>query len=173
MRSANRVASLLLATALLAGGTLVAVQALLLALDRPTPLDTTGWLDALSGTRWRDPTVQTLAGGTVLLGLTILVAQLRPWTPVRLRTDERDGWHLHRRSVERRLADVAGAVPGVRRARVQVRRRGGQWRPRVRATGDPAARGEIEYAVHQELHRLTAPRPGHIDVRLQPRRRPA
>ncbi|MEU7611342.1 DUF6286 domain-containing protein [Micromonospora sp. NPDC049204] len=173
MRSVNRIASLLLATALLVGGTLVAVQALLLALHRPAPLDPTGWLDALSGTRWRDPVVQAVAGGAVLLGLAILVAQLRPWTPVRLRTDDRDGWHLHRRSVERRLADAASAVPGVRRARVRVRRRGGQWRPRVRATGDPAARAEIEYAVHQELHRLTAPRSGHIDVRLQPRRRPA
>ncbi|MFG1841406.1 DUF6286 domain-containing protein [Micromonospora sp. NPDC049175] len=173
MRSVNRVASLLLATVLLVGGALVAAQALLLALDRPVPLEPTGWLDALSGARWRDPGVQAVAGGAVLLGLVILVAQLRPWTPVRLRTDQHDGWHLHRRSVERRLADAAGAVPGVRRARVRVRRRGGQWRPRVRATGDPAARPEIEYAVHQELHRLTAPRSGPVDVRLQPRRRPA
>ncbi|MGC4869133.1 DUF6286 domain-containing protein [Micromonospora sp. DT53] len=173
MRTANRVASLLLATALLIGGTAVAVQALLLTLRRPTPLDTTGWFDALSGARWRDPTVRAVAGGALLLGLAGLVAQLRRWTPIRLRTDERDGWYLHRRCVERRLADAASAVPGVRRARVRVRRRGGQWRPRVRATGDPAARAEIEFAVHQELHRLTAPRPARIDVRLLPRRRPA
>ncbi|MGC4746264.1 DUF6286 domain-containing protein [Micromonospora sp. DT201] len=173
MRSVNRVASLLLATALLVGGALTAVQALLLALHRPAPLDTTGWFDALSGTRWREPSVRAVAGGAVLLGLAILVAQLRPWTPVRLRTDERDGWYLHRRCVEQRLADAASAVPGVRRARVRVRRRGGQWRPQVRATGDPAARAEIEYAVHQELHRLTALRPGRIDVRLHPQRRPA
>ncbi|MET8094187.1 DUF6286 domain-containing protein [Micromonospora sp. NPDC005220] len=173
MRTANRVASLLLATALLIGGAVAAVQALLLTLHRPTPLDTTGWLDALSGTRWRDPTVRTVAGGALLLGLAILVAQLRRWTPVRLPADERDGWYLHRRCVERRLADAASAVPGVCRARVRVRRRGGQWRPRVRATGDLAARAEIEFAVRQELHRLTAPRPARIDVRLLPRRRPA
>lgn len=173
MRSANRVASLLLATALLVGGTVMAVQALLLTVHRPAPLDTTGWVDTLSGTRWRDSTVRTVSAGALLLGLAILVAQLRRWKPVRLRTDERDGWYLHRRCVERRLADAASAVPGVRRATVRVRRRGGQWRPRVRATGDPAARAEIEFAVHQELHRLTAPRPGRIDVRLLPRRRPA
>lgn len=173
MRTANRVASLLLATALLIGGAAVAVQALLLTLHRPTPLHTSGWFDALSGTRWRDPTVRAVAGVTLLLGLAILAAQLRRWTPIRLRADERDGWYLHRRCVERRLADAASAVPGVRRARVRVRRRGGQWHPRVRATGDPAARAEIEFAVHQELHRLTAPRPARIDVRLLPRRRPA
>ncbi|MER7591626.1 DUF6286 domain-containing protein [Micromonospora sp. NPDC127501] len=173
MRTANRVASMLLATALLLGGAAAAVQALLLTLHRPTPLDTSGWLDALSGTRWRDPAVRAVAGGALLLGLAILVAQLRRWTPVRLCADERDGWYLHRRCVERRLADAASAVPGVRRARVRVRRRGGQWRPRVRATGDPAARAEIEFAVHQELRHLTAPRPARIDVRLLPRRRPA
>ncbi|RQX16986.1 hypothetical protein DDE19_13130 [Micromonospora ureilytica] len=173
MRTANRVASLLLATALLIGGAAVAVQALLLTVHRPAPLDTTGWFDALNGTRWHDPTVRAVAGGTLLLGLAILVAQLRRWTPIRLRADERDGWYLHRRCVERRLADAVSAVPGIRRARVRVRRRGGQWRPRVRATGDPAARVEIEFAVHQELHRLTAPRPARIDVRLLPQRRPA
>jgi hypothetical protein len=173
MRSVNRVATVLLAAALLIGGAVVAVQALLLTLRRPAPLDSTGWLDALSGTRWRDPTVRTVAAGALLLGVAILAAQLRRWAPVRLRTDERDGWYLHRRCVERRLADAAEAVPGVRRATVRVHRRGGQWCPRVRATGDPAARAEIELAVHQELHRLTAPRPARIDVRLLPRRRPA
>ncbi|GAB3935978.1 hypothetical protein GCM10027614_11740 [Micromonospora vulcania] len=75
--------------------------------------------------------------------------------------------------MERRLADAAGAVPGVRRARVRIRRRGTQWHPRVRASGDPAARAEVEFAVHQELHRLAAPRTGRIDVRLLPLRRPA
>lgn len=173
MRTANRLASLLLATALLIGGAAVAVQALLLTLHRPTPLDTDRWFDALVGTRWGDSAVRTVAGTALVLGLALLVAQLRRWAPVRLRTDEHDGWYLHRRCVERRLADAAGAVPGVRRARVRVRRRGDTWRPQVRATGDPAARSEIEFAVRQELHRLTAPRPARVDVRLLPRRRPA
>ncbi|MEU5908716.1 hypothetical protein ABZ780_30665 [Micromonospora sp. NPDC047467] len=174
MRTVNRVASVLLAAALLVGGALLAVQALLVSLHRPASvLDRTGWYDTLSAARWRDPTVRAVAGAAVLLGLAILVAQLRRWTPVRLRVDEADGWHLHRRSVERRLADVAGAVPGVRRARVRVRQRGGRWRPRVRATGDPAARVEVEYAVRQELHRLAAPRTGRIEVRLPRRGRPA
>ncbi|MET7876517.1 DUF6286 domain-containing protein [Micromonospora profundi] len=174
MRTVNRVASLLLAAALLLGGALLAVQALLVSLHRPAlVLDRTGWYDTLTATRLRDPTVRAVAGAAVLLGLAILVAQLRRWTPVRLRLDDADSWHLHRRSVERRLADVAGAVPGVRRARVQVRRRDGRWRPRVRATGDPAARTEVEYAVRQELRRLAAPPTDRIEVRLPPRGRPA
>ncbi|WP_406069860.1 Asp23/Gls24 family envelope stress response protein [Micromonospora sp. NBC_01638] len=174
MRTVNRAASLLLSVALLAGGALLAVQALLVTLDRPAPLFArTGWYDALTTTRWHDLGVRTGAGAALLLGLVILAAQLRRWTPVRLRIDERDGWYLHRRCVERRLTDAAGTVPGVRRARVRVRRRGDQWRPRVRATGDPAARAEVEFAVHQELRQLASPRIGRIEIRLLPHRRPA
>ncbi|MET8120077.1 Asp23/Gls24 family envelope stress response protein [Micromonospora sp. NPDC005189] len=174
MRTVNRAASLLLSVALLAGGALLAVQALLVTLDRPAPLlARTGWYETLTTTRWHDSGVRTVAGVAVLLGLVILATQLRRWTPVRLRIDERDGWHLRRRCVERRLTDAAGTVPGVRRARVRVRRRGDQWCPRVRATGDPAARAEVEFAVHQELHQLASPPTGRIEIRLLPGRRPA
>ncbi|MDG4781549.1 Asp23/Gls24 family envelope stress response protein [Micromonospora sp. WMMD961] len=174
MRVVNRAASSLLAVVLLAGGVVLAVQALLVTLGRPASLlARTRWYDALTGTRWHDPDVRTGAGAAVLLGLVILVAQLRRWRPARLRLDERDGWHLRRRCVERRLTLAAGTVPGVRRARVRVRRRADQWRPRVRATGDPAAHAEVEFAVRQELRRLAAPRTGRVEIRLLPRRRPA
>ncbi|MCG5470030.1 Asp23/Gls24 family envelope stress response protein [Micromonospora sp. LAH09] len=174
MRTINRAASVLLAVALLVGGVLLAVQALLVTLGRPASLlARTGWYDALTSTRWHDSEVRAVAGAAVLLGLVILAAQLRRWTPVRLRTDERDGWHLRRRCVERRLTEAAATVPGVRRARVRIRRRGDQWRPRVRATGDPAARAEVEFAVRQELRQLASPRAGRIEIRLLPRRRPA
>ncbi|WP_410809140.1 Asp23/Gls24 family envelope stress response protein [Micromonospora sp. 067-2] len=174
MRTANRVATLLLAAALLAGGALLAVQALLVTMGRPTPLlAPPGWYDALTGTRWRDPPVRVFAGGVVLLGLAILVAQLRRWRPVGLRVDERDGWHLHRRCLERRLAETTDTVPGVRRARVRVRRRGDQWRPRVRASGDPAAHAEVEFAVRQELQRLAAPGTGQVDILLRSGGRPS
>ena len=174
MRTANRVASLLLAAGLLVGGALVATEALLATLGSPALLlDRTGWYGTLTTTRRSDLAVRIAATAAVLLGLAVLVAQLRRWTPVRLRLDERDGWYLHRRCVERRLTDAAAAVPGIRRAKVRVRRRGTEWRPRVRASGDPAASAEVEFAVHQELHRLAVPRAGRIEVRLLPRRRAA
>ncbi|SCF22065.1 hypothetical protein GA0074695_4475 [Micromonospora viridifaciens] len=171
MRTVNRIATLLLAVALLAGGALVAVGALLAAAGRPAPL-LHRWYAALTTARWQDGPVRAVAAGVTLLGLVALVAQLRRWHPVRLRLAEADGWHLHRRSVERRLARAACAVPSVRRARVRLRRRGGTWRPRVTATGDPAARDDVEFTLRRELDRLAAPRPGLIEIRLLPARRP-
>ncbi|MFG2107449.1 DUF6286 domain-containing protein [Micromonospora chersina] len=170
MRTVNRVATLLLAVALLAGGVLVAVAGLLAALGRPGPLPA-GWSATLSAVRWRDAPVRTVAATATLLGLLLLVAELRRWRPARLRLTADDGWHLHRRSVERRLARAVRSVPSVRRARVRVRRRGDAWRPRVTATGDPAARADVEFALRRELDRLTAPRRDPIEVRLVPARR--
>ncbi|MGC4856047.1 Asp23/Gls24 family envelope stress response protein [Micromonospora sp. DT4] len=170
----NRVASVLLAVALLIGGVLLAAQALLAALDRPTPLlGRSGWYDTFTTARWHGTSVRAAAGAAVLLGLVFLAAQLRRWTPVRLRVDERDGWHLHRRCVERRLTAAADTVPGVRRTRVRVRRDGDRWRSRVRATGDPAARAEVEFAVCQELRQLATSRADRVDLRLLPGGRPA
>ncbi|SCL33316.1 hypothetical protein GA0070624_4711 [Micromonospora rhizosphaerae] len=170
MRTANRVATLLLAVALLAGGLLVAVEALLAAVGSPGLL-LPRWYATLTGTRWQDGSVRAVAAGVTLLGLVILAAELRRWRPTRLRLTEDDGWHLHRRSVERRLARAARSVPSVRRARVRIRRRGDAWRPRVTATGDPAAVSDVEFAVHRELDRLAAPSRGRIEVRLIPARR--
>ncbi|MEU2610044.1 hypothetical protein ABZ570_00410 [Micromonospora sp. NPDC007271] len=170
MRTVNRIATLLLAVALLTGGALLAIGALLAAAGRPGPL-VHRWYATLTTIRWQDAPVRAVAAGVTLLGVVMLVAQLRRWQPVRLRLAEQDGWHLHRRSVERRLARAARAVPSVRRARVRVRRHGDTWRPRVTATGDPAARGDVEFALRQELDRLAAPRPGPIEVRLVPARR--
>ncbi|MCW3841574.1 hypothetical protein ONA70_15840 [Micromonospora yasonensis] len=170
MRTVNRVATLLLAVALLAGGVLVALAGLLAALGGPGPLPT-GWPATLAATRWRDAPVRVVAAGVTLLGLVVLAAELRRWRPVRLRLPGNDGWHLHRRSVERRLARAARSVPSVRRARVRVRRRGDAWRPRVTATGDPAARADVEFALRRELDRLAAPHRDRIEVRLVPARR--
>ncbi|MER7441185.1 DUF6286 domain-containing protein [Micromonospora avicenniae] len=172
MRTANRLATLLLAVVLLVGGVLLAVEALLSAAGRPALfVDLAGWAATLGGTRWDEPAVRAAAIAVLLLGLCLLAAELRRWTP--LRVDAGAGWHLHRRCLERRLTVAAASVPGVRRARVRIRRYGTQWRPRVAVVGDPATRGEVEFAVRQELHRLAVPRSGRIEVRLLPRRRAA
>ncbi|MEV6370933.1 DUF6286 domain-containing protein [Micromonospora musae] len=172
MRTANRLATLLLAVVLLVGGVLLAGAAGAAAAGRPAlTVDVTAWAATLGEIRWDDWPVRAAAIGALLLGLGLLVAELRRWRPLRL--DAGDGWHLHRSRLERRLTVAAASVPGVRRARVRIRGHGAQWRPRVVVTGDPASRDEVEFAVRQELHRLAAPRPGPIEVWLPSGRRAA
>lgn len=170
MRWLNRIATALLAVALLVGGPVLVVEGVLAALGHPGPF-LPRWSATLTRTRWQDGSVRAVALTITLLGLLLLVAELRRWRPTRLRLTAEDGWHLHRRSLERRLARAVRAVPSIRRARVRIRRRGDNWRPRITATGDPAARADVEFAVHRELDRLAAPRPGRIEVRLLPVRR--
>lgn len=168
-RVANRVASLLLALALLGGGLLITGQVVLVALARPPlpPLDPDGWYDVLRATPLEDPAVGHVAIGITVLGLSILVAQLRRWTPRRLALPVADGWYLHRRSAERRLADAVGRVETVTAARARIRPRARTWHVRIRAVGDPSRQPSIETAVREELNRLAAPDPTRVDLRLR------
>ena len=167
MRLVNRVASLLLALVLLAGGLLVVAEVIVIALDRPSlVVDRAGWYGTLTTTRLGQPEIRAAAVGVAVLGLLILIGQLRRWTPDRLPTGLADGWHLQRRSVERRLATAADTVPGVTTATARLRRRGTVWRAQIRAIGDASARPAVETAVRRELDRLAAPATEHVGVDL-------
>jgi hypothetical protein len=170
MRVVNRLGSLLLAFVLLAGGLLLAAEAAAVALDRPLLIDRTGWYHTLTSTRLDHPVVRAVVIGATVLGLLILAAQLRRWSPERLAVQLGDGWHLQRRSVERQLASTADDVPGVSSARARIRRRGASWRPRIRAVGDPAVRPAVERAVRDELARLAAPETDPVEIELVPER---
>lgn len=156
MRVFNRVASLLLALALLAGGLLALVEAVLVGLDQPALLiDRDGWYQTLTDTRFADAGFVAVAIGVGLLGLLILVLQLRRWRPTRLAVPDAAGWHIQRRSAERQLASAATGALGVDRASVRLRERRGGWHPSVTAVGDRDAGPRVEAAVRAELTRLT------------------
>jgi hypothetical protein len=97
--------------------------------------------------------ITAIAAGVV--GLLLLLAELRPWKPDRLLAGraETTPWWLSRRSVERRTATMAVAVPGVSRARAKARGRPKRWHLRVRAEGLADRREEVNRAVRQELAR--------------------
>jgi hypothetical protein len=169
MRAVNRLASVLLALALLGGGLLLTAETARAALHRPPLLvPRQRWYTALTGARLDSGAVRAVAGAVAVVGLLILLAQLRRWAPDRLAVALGDGWYVRRRGAERRLADAAAAVVGVRRARVRVRR-GGTWRPRVRAAGDPATAPAVRDTVERELDALAAPQVAHrdVDVRVE------
>lgn len=169
MRLVNRFVTLLLAAVLLLGGALLVVEVIAVALRQPPVLiDRIGWYRALTATRLRDPQPRTAAIVLALLGLLILVGQLWRWAPDRLPTRLAVGWHLHRRSVELRLATVVARVPGVVGAtRVRVRRAGPAWLVSVRTAADDAARSAIVAALRRELDRLGAAPVERLALRLR------
>lgn len=171
MRVLNRVASLLLALALLAGGLLALVEAVLVGLDQPAlVIDREGWYETLTSTRFADGGFLAVAIGVGLLGLLILVLQLHRWRPTRLAVPDAAGWHIQRRSAERQLASVATGAPGVDRASVRLRERRGSWHPSVTAVGDRNAAPRVAAAVRSELTRLAGHSNGVAVSMVQKRR---
>ena len=178
MRLFNRLAALVLALILIAGGLLIALEAALAAFRRtPWLIPSQRWHDVLVTTRLSDRPALVTAGALLVVGLALLVAEVRRWPPSELpiRLDAADSvtqWRVLRRPAERRLADAAADVVGVGRARARVRLRGREhWRVYVLAEAREDSRGMIEEAVDTELARLAAPMPAEVRLRLtRPRR---
>lgn len=189
MRTFNRIASLVLGLALIAGGLLIAVESLLAAYRLgPWLLPSTPWYEALAGTRLADRATVLVAAALGLAGLALLVAELRPWPPHRLPvhpettsdttsdttkpTAETTEWWLLRRPAERRLARTVTDLPGVDAARVRLHGRD-QWTVTVLAQARDESRARIEEAIDTELAVLAAPTPARVRLRLRKPRRVA
>lgn len=176
MRALNRLAGLLLGLALLAGGLLALVDGALAAAGRhPWPIRLDRWYPALTGTRLHDPMVRTVAIGAAVLGLLILILQIRRWTPkqLALRPGDTGRWSVRRRSVERQLPTPVAELSGVNAVRARLRGRRARWRLTLRAEGRPESRDAIEHAVRDELDKLTAPDGARLRVTIRPPRRVA
>jgi hypothetical protein len=109
VRLVNQISAGLLGVVLFLLGLLAIVEAALVAVGG------TPWLVRLD--QWHGPlSRRTLADNRVLgvsiivgvVGLTILILQVRPWRPRRLITgDDREAWWVSRRSLEQRAAAAA------------------------------------------------------------------
>lgn len=113
---------------------------------------------------WR---VLAAAAGLVVLGLLLLLLELRPWPPliVFLAEDDTAKWWLHRATFEGALRSLVAketAASGVR-ARLRGRR---SWRLRVDATASPQVREEIEQLVRSSVERLGRAGDSAIRVRI-------
>jgi hypothetical protein len=116
-------------------------------------------LRTLSTLQLEDSRALAAASGLAVLGLLLLLFELRPWPPLIVFLDEDDTarWWLHRAAFERVISSAVSnetTSSGVR-ARLRGRRR---WRLRVDATASPRVRPEIEHVVRSNLARL-----GHAD----------
>jgi hypothetical protein len=166
----NRIASAVLGLLLIVGGVVVIVEMALVASGRrPLVLPLDRWHRSLTGLRVRDDGLLWVSILVGIVGIVLLVAELRRWAPDRVSTSGGSGapWWLSRRSVERRTATAAATVHGVRDARADVRGRRGRWRLRVRAEAWPDQLQPVGEAVRAELDRLNAPPDTRIDLALR------
>ncbi|MGY0234171.1 hypothetical protein [Longispora urticae] len=168
MRLFNRLASVLLALALLGAGIVLAVEGILVAAGRPSWIvPRRAWYETATTTRWADTPVLVVSVAAVVLGLAVLVIQLRRWAPDRLPVTA-DGWHVQRRATERHLVEAANRVPAVTVTRARLRR---GWKLAVTATGRRDDRPAVHKAVREELAHLSAPSTDHVSIHMtRPRR---
>jgi hypothetical protein len=178
VRVLNRLLALLLALALIVAGLWGLVISVAHALgigSRPDWLHTFDQalqqgLRTVSTLQLEDSRALAAASGLAVLGILLLLLELRPWPPLVVFLDEDDvaRWWLDRAAFERVMRSAVSSETtssGVR-ARLRGRRR---WRLRVEATASPRVRPEIEHVVRSNLARL-----GHADdsyVRVRIRRR--
>lgn len=180
MRVFNRLLALLLALLLIGVGLWALAISFAHALNigwRP------GWLhffdqslhqglQNISSLQLADGRLLAAAVGLVVLGLLLLLLELRPWPPliVFLDEDETARWWLHRATFEgvlRSLVVKETTATGAR-ARLRGQRR---WRLSVDANASPQLRAEIEQLVRASLERLGRAGDSTIRVRIgRPRR---
>lgn len=175
MRAVNQVLSLLLGIILLVGGLLLAVEAVLAAAGQDSwllPADE--WYRFFTETTLGDQVVLLVALAAALLGLILLIAELRPWRPTRLpvHLETADGrWWITRRAAERRLTGAAETVSGVSGARARLRTRRDRWKGGVRVEAREDAQQDVEQEVRRTLERLGSPADSDVQVRLVTPRR--
>lgn len=114
----------------------------------------------------RQPAV--LAGSVLalLLGVVLLVLELKPPPPrqLTLLREEHWNWVVDRRSCEYLLRSVIEDRTPIQRSTVRLRR---SWRLIVEAEGDDDIRPELESHISGALERLGAPADGRVTYRMR------
>lgn len=176
MRLVNRVLSPLLAVALAVLAVLVGVEVVAAAVGAgPVWVDWPAASEAAGDRPWNDGVVRAVCGALAVVGLLLLLAELKPRRPS----------HLPVRStlpgVEARVTrhgllvaarTAATGVDGVSRASARIRRRSIQVTASSRHADRDQARalsGPVQQAVTERVDRLELARRPTVRVRVQPR----
>lgn len=177
MRVIERLLSLLLAVALVVGAVVLAVEVGYALFDQPPALVPWRGLYARGTTSaWDTAAVRLVAAAVLLLGLLLLLGELKPRRPSRLaltRQTEGVDTAVTRRGLRSTLVRAAKEVDGISTASAKVGRR----RARISATsrlGDKAAARGLSSAVagrvQGRLDGLDLARPPKLRTRVAPRR---
>jgi hypothetical protein len=173
MRVVNALLSLLLGLALVAGGILVAVEAVATAVGAgPFAIPVTSWASLLEHRQLHDPWAIAGFAAATGVGALLLLTELRPWRPLRLAigVDGPTSWWLSRRSVEEQVQRATLAAAPAWHAAASVRPRHRRWEVRLRAVARTDARPAIAQAAEAGLARLGAPQESRVRLRIRPPR---
>jgi hypothetical protein len=174
VRAFNRVLSLLLGLALIAGGLLMVVEVMTAFVrDTPWPIRVDRWAATLRQQTFADTVPRVVFLAAAAAGLILLVAEVRP-RPKRslaLTADDQRSWWLHRRSAERQVARAIRSGTSATTAKARLRPRGSSWRLRVGVTASPEARPDIEQRARAAVQRLGGPQDVPVRVRIAKARR--
>jgi hypothetical protein len=168
MRAFNRVLSLLLGLALLAGGLLVAAEVTAALLDRgELVIPARRWVEELRATTFAD--AQIVFGVVAAVGLVLFVAEARRWPKRRipLADDQQRSWWLLRRSLEQYLGRAVTTGTGATGAKARVRPRRRRLRVRLDADVTPTAKPAVEQRAAMVLEELVGPDRSQIRVRIR------
>jgi hypothetical protein len=181
MRLANRVLAALLSLALIAAGVLLIIEVIADRVShRSGVLDWHPAYDWAKRTTWNAGSIRVACAVLLLLGLVLLIAELKPARVSRLAVDPAqagaDGIDTTytRRGVAAAIRSAVTGVDGVRGASVKVKRRkvtvaataAAQDRAAARCLRDP-----ILAATRQRLTALQLRRSPSVSVRVTPRSR--
>ncbi|MEX0952821.1 MAG: DUF6286 domain-containing protein [Nitriliruptoraceae bacterium] len=170
LRALERLVALLFWVAVTVVAYLIAVQAMLDAMDRPEQVVDAGQLSRTVAAF--DPTsIPAVAGavGLVLLGLAVLLMEFTPRLPRSLihRADERVIFTLDRRGLERRLVHAAEEDGDVHGATVRIRRRAKVTVQIVEHRDEASLRRRVRDRLREELGQLVVKRTPSVRVRVR------
>jgi hypothetical protein len=181
MRHANRVLAALLSLALIAAGVLLIIEVIADRVShRPAVVDWHPAYDWAKRTTWNTGSVRVACAVLILLGLALLIAELKPARASRLAADPAQAGAAGidtaytRRGLAAAIRSAVTGVDGVRAASVKVKRRKITVAATAAAQGKAAARSlrdPILAAARQRLTALKLRREPSVAVRVTPRSR--
>jgi hypothetical protein len=157
MSALNRLLSLLLGVALAVAGVIVVIEVILAAAGESfVLLPANRWLGWLKATSWSAASVMAILAAMTLVGLLLLLAELRPCRSRRIRAPMvgRGEWWLLRGSAEAYLRRDLESKTVANRVRPTLSTRGGPWRVRLKVDARESATPEIEQRTHEALREL-------------------
>ncbi|SCE69531.1 hypothetical protein GA0074695_0376 [Micromonospora viridifaciens] len=160
MRITNRLLAFLLSLGLTLGAVLVLIEIVARAVGaKPIVLDWPGLHRWASGTTWGSGFVRLIGGALAIVGLLLLVAQLKPRRPHRLRLEPVDpatDAAVTRRGLARTLRNAAIEVDGIDDAHVVVGQHHVRLRAEIRDGTAPAVDSLHQAVASAAQHRLDA-----------------